>query len=122
MFRLWSATIFVGILWTGLCVQGIPNPGFENWTVRTYEEPRPYVIFNRLSMPEYGVAVVTKTTDAYEGSYAIKLQTDKLDGDTVTGMVSIGNFGEGPGTDPGFIGMIFRSIVRPPEQGYIYLK
>ncbi|MBD3391955.1 MAG: hypothetical protein GF410_08035 [Chitinivibrionales bacterium] len=67
--------------------EGIPNPGFENWTTVDFEEPVPYLTSNRETIKEYGELSVTKTTDAHAGSYAVRLETKELNGDTVPAMV-----------------------------------
>jgi hypothetical protein len=57
--------------------QSIPNGGFESWTINTYENPVGFQSSNYQFMNggvQAGVNAV-KTTDAYHGSYAIKLTT-----------------------------------------------
>ncbi len=54
----------------------IPNNNFENWKNNTfYEEPTGYTTSNYYLYKKLNVVTVTKTTDKYQGNYALKLQT-----------------------------------------------
>ncbi len=57
--------------------QSLPNGGFESWTISTYENPTGMMTSNFNEMNGGIVAGInaTKTTDAYHGTYAIKLTT-----------------------------------------------
>jgi len=82
--------------------QAIPNAGFENWlNMGTYEDPQGWATLNSVSNFGYPV-FVTKTTDAYSGTYAIMLNTvsfidpftnapDSMGGIALTGQMP-GNF------------------------------
>lgn len=77
--------------------QSVPNGSFESWTLNNYENPQWYSTSNY--QVDNGVSAgnnVTKTTDAYHGSYAIKLLT------TASGTnVSFAYFANGdPGKNP----------------------
>jgi hypothetical protein len=67
--------------------QSIPNGNFENWTSGTYEYPQYYPFtsntdaFFRFQAPFNCV----KTTDAYQGDYAVELTTNVSATDTVMG-------------------------------------
>ncbi|MDP4270934.1 MAG: T9SS type A sorting domain-containing protein [Bacteroidota bacterium] len=65
----------------------IPNGDFENWIVLTYDQPTTYpVSSNTESMQKMKVPNVVKTSDAYHGSYAVKVSTFlSASGDTVGG-------------------------------------
>ncbi len=61
----------------------IPNGGFENWTSTNFEYPTNYVYttiyeFALIGNTDFGVE---KTTDAYQGNYALKLMTNMYYGD-----------------------------------------
>ncbi len=56
--------------------QSIPNGGFEGWQVLNYENPQFFSTSNYENKNNGQVGVnATKTTDAFQGSYAIKLTT-----------------------------------------------
>ncbi|HEX7413630.1 MAG TPA: T9SS type A sorting domain-containing protein [Bacteroidia bacterium] len=77
--------------------QTIPNGGFENWTTTSYEEPAYYMTSN--SNNNNGVVNpgnAIKTTDAYHGTYAIRLTTIQSGVDTVMAFFSNGDPGKNP--------------------------
>jgi len=63
-------------------ITNISNPGFESWVATTYEDPDDWYAYSFVNM-YLANPVVEKTTDAYSGSYAIKLRTQIKDGDTL---------------------------------------
>ncbi|MHB8259379.1 MAG: T9SS type A sorting domain-containing protein [Bacteroidia bacterium] len=72
--------------------QTIPNGGFENWTTTSYEEPTYYMTSNSQNnngLPNPINAI--KTTDAYHGSYAVKLSTVLSGVDTAFAWFANGN-------------------------------
>ena len=90
-------TLTVGILLattTSFAQNGnLQNGGFENWTdVTMYDYPTDWRNSNQ---EEYrGVATVTQSTDASDGTYSIKLTTQVVDGDTLSGYVFHGEVGQ----------------------------
>lgn len=54
--------------------QIIPNGGFENWNLYSYENPANWNSFNA-ELASFGLKYVEKTTGAYKGSYACKIKT-----------------------------------------------
>jgi len=59
----------------------VPNGGFETWINHTsYEDPQYWDTPNQEleSIPFFGTAVVTKSTDHEEGSYSAKLETKHI--------------------------------------------
>ncbi len=84
--------------------QNVPNPGMEQWTNNgTYEDPNGYFTSNfyvGLGAP----ASVTKTTDKHGGLYAAKLTTFLASigpsNDTVSALLSIGDFNTGADAAP----------------------
>ena len=59
----------------------VPNGGFETWINHTsYEDPEYWDTPNQEleSIPFFGTAVVTKSTDHEEGSYSAKLETKHI--------------------------------------------
>src|ERR1700752_3899838 len=91
-------TVFA-ILSTGMAIaQTIPNGSFESWTTKTYEDPQ---IWSCANDEDHGgttnyPASVTKTTDAYHGSYAIKLVSSLYGTDTIQAYFANGNPGNNP--------------------------
>ncbi|MBL4577205.1 MAG: T9SS type A sorting domain-containing protein [Flavobacteriales bacterium] len=67
----------------------IPNAGFENWTMTAYEDPDDWFTPNQGSYLS-GVITVEKTTDAYSGTYAIRLETKDVVGQTIPGTAVAG--------------------------------
>ncbi len=62
-------------------VTTIPNAGFESWVATTFEEPDDWFAYSYLNMylPN---PIVEKSTDAYSGTYAVKVTTQIIDNDT----------------------------------------
>lgn len=85
--RIITTTMFllVGIA----ALAQLPNSGFENWTTHTiYEEPTPWQNGNQ----DNDSVVVTKSTDAYSGSFSCHLRTLlEASGDTAFGYVTQGD-------------------------------
>ena len=83
------------ILTTGIAFsQTIPNGGFENWTTSSFAQPTYFTSSNA----QNGNGVINpgniiKTTDAYHGSYAVKMNTVLIGSDTIFGYVTNGNPG-----------------------------
>lgn len=74
--------------------QSILNPSFEQWKSDTlYQEPQGYNTSNLLSYLVSGAANVTRTSDSYSGQSAVRLQTIAAAGDTVQGILYIGDIG-----------------------------
>ena len=65
----------------------ISNNGFEKWTEFSYEDPEGWTSLNSFVMLFGGVPNVTKSTDAYDGDYAVSVKTalfgDMSDPDTI---------------------------------------
>ncbi|MBI5916578.1 MAG: hypothetical protein HY842_14470, partial [Bacteroidetes bacterium] len=76
--------------------QNIPNAGFESWTQHFfYAEP---VNFSTTNFQGYFSGTgpnVTKTTDAYAGNFAARLEAVAVDTNVLPGFVSIGTPGPG---------------------------
>jgi len=78
--------------------QTIPNGGFESWTTTNYEEPTFFMSANQQNINN-GVTsplTVVKTTDAYHGTYAVKMTTLLSGNDTLQAFIADGNPGSGP--------------------------
>lgn len=54
--------------------QQFPNPSFENWTPKIIEDPDNWTTINFGAMPN-GPLSATKSTSAYSGIYALRLET-----------------------------------------------
>ncbi|HNP47355.1 MAG TPA: PCMD domain-containing protein [Bacteroidia bacterium] len=81
------------ILTLGVQAQiALPNPGFENWTtVSNYEDPDNWHTLNP-STAFVGVLTATKASgaDVHSGSFAIKLTTKSVFGQTANGLATTG--------------------------------
>ena len=91
--------LLVGIPFIGFA-QNIPNGGFENWGIRIlYEEPDYWITGNMLAFL-FDQTVALKTTDSYNGEYALRLETRVTD-ETIpgyafsNGQITEGNIDEG---------------------------
>ena len=78
--------------------QAIPNGGFENWSTISFDNPDMYMSSNPDALRKIGQANCTKTTDKQNGTYAIKVETKVLNGDTVMGYFANGDPGGSGGT------------------------
>ena len=89
--------ILVTLSSTLLFGQSIPNGGFESWNTTTYEDPLYYQTSNMHS-DNGGIGSVNaaKTTDAYNGNFAIKLTTTALGIDTNFAYFANGDPGKNP--------------------------
>ncbi|MEO8760800.1 MAG: PKD domain-containing protein [Bacteroidia bacterium] len=90
-------TLFSAFIATTAFSQTIPNGGFENWTSYQYEEPVGFSSSN--SQNDNGhinIGNMAKTTDAYHGNYAVKLNTVLTGSDTSFAYVAIGDPGQNP--------------------------
>jgi len=83
---------------TGLAFsQTIPNGGFENWTSYQYEEPINFGSSNsQKDNPTINLSNANKTSDAYHGSFAVKLNTVLVGSDTSFAFVANGDPGQSP--------------------------
>lgn len=82
--------------WAGLPAQTVPNGDFENWTQQYYfANPTLFWTTNFQAYLIGAGANVTKTTDAYAGTYALKLETVSADTSVLPGVIGLGNPGPG---------------------------
>jgi hypothetical protein len=70
-----------------------PNGDFENWIEFASEEPDDWFTSNVLSLA-MGEASVTKTTDSYEGTYAVKIENQLNFYEDTLGFITNGTMGE----------------------------
>jgi hypothetical protein len=90
VFALLSIAMFSTVL-----AQGVYNGDFEAWENRLYyEDPDGYVSANAQIYMMQGTPNVSKSTDAADGMYSLKLQTIKVMNDTVFGFAVYGNPGD----------------------------
>lgn len=64
-----------------------PNGGFETWTTTNFEFPTGYEHSNRETFYRCGLFNAVKTTDAYNGSFALQLTTIGCSADTSFGYI-----------------------------------
>ncbi len=81
-----------GLEFIGSGIAPFPNGDFENWTSVSTEEPDDWVTINSFIF-QTGDTSATKTTDAYDGTYALKLRNVVFYDDTL-GFITNGWMGE----------------------------
>jgi hypothetical protein len=72
----------------------IPNDGFENAVIVDYDIPLNYEGMknsNSVSLVKTGQATVSKTSDGFSNSYALKLETKIRNADTIYGYITNAN-------------------------------
>lgn len=75
--------------------QSISNSGFESWSdFLHFENPEQYNSTNVLSYFANGTANATKSTDAYSGNLALKVETIEVNDEVYEGGVVIGEIAE----------------------------
>ncbi len=94
----------IAIICSGFALsQSIPNGGFEGWQVSTYQNPQFFQTSNYENKNSGQVGInATKVTDAFQGSFAIKLTTT-LTAPTSTNFAFIANGSPGGSNAPGGI-------------------
>jgi hypothetical protein len=93
----------LSVLSSTLFSQSIPNGGFEGWTITNYENPKFFQTCN-FERDEAVVQVnAVKTSDAYHGSYSIKLTTSAVSSGTKQAFAWFSNFSPSGGYSPGGI-------------------
>lgn len=82
---------FLIIAFSAMSQNAIPNGNLESWSSSTYEYPENYFFNSNIDMFLHGGGQpfnVEKTTDAYHGSYAVKLTSQAIsNSDTAFGYV-----------------------------------
>ena len=76
----------------GATAPALSNYSFENWTATSYDKPDGWSTINQLTGGV--VSPVVQSTNAYQGSYAVELQTVEVmdfDGDTIRGVIANGD-------------------------------
>ncbi|MCD4696045.1 MAG: T9SS type A sorting domain-containing protein [Bacteroidales bacterium] len=70
-----------------------PNNSFENWTEFASEEPDNWTSSNIFTLPASDVSV-TKSTDSYEGNYAVRIENKLTMWDDTIGFITNGTIGD----------------------------
>jgi hypothetical protein len=83
-------------LFTGLCVftqaqNPIPNGNFENWNDVSYYDPLGYESSNKWVVQSFTSPNVERVTDAYSGTYALKMTNVTNGVDTLDAFIANGN-------------------------------
>lgn len=73
--------------------QPFPNPSFENWTPKTSEEPDNWTTINFGVAPSNPLSA-TKSTNVYNGTYAIRIETINTVWGQQMGFITNGYFGQ----------------------------
>ena len=78
-----NSELFLDNVHFGTANAALINGGFENWTMKSFEQPDDWSTFNFASIV-YPPAYVKKSTDAHNGTYALEITTQLLNGkDTI---------------------------------------
>lgn len=79
----------------------LPNGDFENWSSTNYDTPQPWITTNQFSIPNYGIAAVTKIA-GFGSTFGVRLETKAANMDTFAAFVtnSIGDLDMGQGGVP----------------------
>lgn len=85
----WALVDDIKLINGGLFQSDLPNYNFENWEDENVEIPDEWQTISPY-LARFGVTNVTKTTDAFEGSYAIEMNTIELGGNDIAGIISKG--------------------------------
>jgi len=119
-------TLFATALTSVALSQTIANGGFENWTTTTIEDPQFWMCSNDENHNGHNAPANTlKTTDAYHGSYAIRLTTILNGPDTVGAYFADGNPGGGSGNGipytekPTGLRLYYKSNIMPGDSAIV---
>lgn len=96
--RSYQLLLYIFLLTSGFNLQGqsISNSGFEDWsTIQYYEDPDGYTTTNVITYFGGDGPNVTKSTDSYSGSYALRLETINSADGIIEGAAFIGQPGGG---------------------------
>lgn len=77
----------------GFAQNSIPNADFENWTTVSYDNLDGYLSENVNNLSLVGSALTIKSTDAYQGNYSLRMETQANGSDTLYGYITSGQFG-----------------------------
>lgn len=104
MNKLFFTLLLAFAALTSMAQTSIPNGNFEAWTPRSFEHPKYYTssagdIFRYNSYFQGIPLNCEKTTDAYHGTYAVKMFTAAVaNRDTTPGYIVCGEPGDDPNT------------------------
>lgn len=123
LFTLICASVFSTISFS----QPIQNSGFESWSLETFfSNPSNFGSSNAQAYYLGGSPNVTKIGNAQQGSFAARLETVLIDGDTIPGTIAIGMPNQGgvaggiPYTDvPDSVVIYVRYSFMPNDTGFI---
>ncbi len=108
--------------------QSIPNGNFENWTAISYENPQFFMCANdeNLAKPSSPPPSVTKTTDAYNGTYAIRLTSSLVGQDSIQAWIANGNPNGWTGgipyaQTPTGIRLYYKSTLAPNDSAIMFM-
>ncbi|MCI5058946.1 MAG: T9SS type A sorting domain-containing protein [Flavobacteriales bacterium] len=94
MKKLLTLSVLIGLFQACLFAQVLPDPGFESWgnfgTFPVYEDLNDWNTLNS-STSFVGQYTAEKTTDKNSGSFAIKLTTKSIAGQTANGIATTGD-------------------------------
>ncbi len=75
--------------------QVVPNGDFEQWTNGSIDLLDNYETSNSESLIDLGMATLTKSSDSYSGSFAVRIETKTDGSDTTSGYFTLGDIDNG---------------------------
>ncbi len=101
----------------GAAPAALPNPSFENWTSVSIENPDNWFSFNDF-LSGMGLTPVVKSSPGNSGSFCVSMETMKINQDTISGFISVGEVNIQSNNDP--FGKIPYTAI--PTNGSFYYK
>jgi len=92
----WALIDNIKLLNGGIYQSDLPNYNFENWEKETVEVSDEWESISPY-LARFGFFNVIKTTDAFQGNYAIEMSTQLLGSDIIPGVLSKGKIDFGSG-------------------------
>ena len=85
--------VLISFFSISLCGQNtVPNGSFENWSTSSFDELDNYDTQPGFSLFLLGTSTTTRSSDAFNGNFSIRLETKASQSDTVPGVYTSGDF------------------------------
>lgn len=105
----WALVDNIKLLNGGIYQDDVPNYNFETWEDESVEIPNNWETMNPY-FAHFGQVNVNKTSDSFEGTSAIELNTVLFGTDTIAGFLSKGTIDFGSGTPFGSVPLAFTPV------------
>lgn len=104
----------------------IPNAGFENWSTVTYDELDNYLSETGFTYFILGSSTTSKSTDAQNGNFSVRMETKTNGTDTVFGFFTSGDFDKDNGypysQQPDSLVGYYKSNIAVGDSGFIVIR